>query len=367
MKTTIGFIGLGLIGGSMAKAVRKKLKDDVTIIAYNRNKDSLLAAYSDGVIDVVCETIDSTFSSCDMIILCAPVATNIEKLTELKQYISSTCMITDVGSVKTDIHLAVNNLGLTSQFIGGHPMTGSEKTGYQNSSDRLFENAYYVITPTDAVSEDKVAWYQSFVTDLGAIPLKSSYEEHDFVTAAISHLPHIIASSLVNLVSLEDKKHSTMSVIAAGGFKDITRIASSSTDMWQQICLANKENISSLLKNYIRSLDQILISLQSGNANEIFDFFSSAKGYRDSLNDNSSGPIIKTYYFYVDLPDEPGVIATLATILANNSISLKNIGIIHNREFEEGVLRIEFYDHHSLENASYVLQNEGYVLHNKNR
>ena len=235
MKTTIGFIGLGLIGGSMAKAVRKKYKDNVRIIAYNRNKDSLTLAYSEGIIDVVCETIDNTFSSCDMVVLCAPVATNIANLAELKQYINDNCMITDVGSVKTDIHLAVNNLGLSSQFIGGHPMTGSEKTGYQNSSDRLFENAYYVITPTASVSEDKVKLYQSFVSDLGAIPLRLTYEEHDFVTAAISHLPHIIASSLVNLVSTEDKKHSTMSIIAAGGFKDITRIASSSTDMWQQI------------------------------------------------------------------------------------------------------------------------------------
>ena len=367
MKTTIGFIGLGLIGGSMAKAVKKKYKDNVTIIAYNRNKESLTAAYSDGVIDIICETIDSTFSSCNMIVLCAPVATNIEKLTQLKQYINPNCLITDVGSVKTDIHLAVNELGLADQFIGGHPMTGSEKTGYQNSGERLFENAYYVMTPTQFVSKEKVSWYHSFILDLGALPLQLTYEEHDFVTAAISHLPHIIASSLVNLVSHEDKKHSTMSIIAAGGFKDITRIASSSTEMWQQICLANKDNISSLLMHYIDSLSEILQVLQTEDATGIYDFFNSAKIYRDSLNDNSSGPIIKTYYFYVDLPDEPGVIATLATILAQNNISLKNIGIIHNREFEEGVLRIEFYDHPSLENASKVLQNKGYILHQKNR
>ena len=136
-------------------------------------------------------------------------------------------------------------------------MAGSERIGYVNSKALLLENAYYILTPGEGVPEETVNNFSSLIASLGAIPMVLTCRQHDFVTAAVSHLPHVIAASLVNLIKASDSEEGIMKLIAAGGFKDITRIASSSPVMWQQICLTNKENISELLDAYIVSLKQI--------------------------------------------------------------------------------------------------------------
>ena len=207
-----------------------------------------------------------------------------------------------------------------------------------------WKNAYYVLTPASKVSQEMIDRYYELVASLKAIPLILTYEKHDYVTAAISHLPHIIASSLVNLVKNCDYEDGTMKRVAAGGFKDITRIASSSPEMWEQICSANSENIIQVLDEYINSLIGIKFSLAEHNTHCIHDLFSTSRDYRNSISDSGSGPIPNSYSIYCDMVDEAGGIAALATILATNGISIKNIGIVHNREFEEAVLHVEFYE-----------------------
>lgn len=361
---TIGFIGLGLIGGSVAKALRNAFPD-IRILAYDINSDTLEQAKEDGVANAVTTTIDATFNSCDYIFLCAPVSGNDNNLLTLKQFLSPSCILTDVGSVKTGIHKQIEALGLSSRFIGGHPMAGSERFGYANSKARLLENAYYILTPTKEVAADSLQTYKELVTAMGAIPLVLDAHQHDYVTAAISHLPHVIASSLVNLVKDSDSEDGVMKMIAAGGFKDITRIASSSPDMWQQICLTNTDNIISLLDDYIDALRLIREKLDSKCADSLYDFFNEARLYRDSFIEASSGPIKKSYSITIDIADETGALASIATILALNHISIKNIGIVHNREREEGALRIEFYAEDDIQSASDLLKSRGYTIYKK--
>ena len=362
---TCGFIGLGLIGGSIAKAIRDTVPN-AYMIAYDTNMVSLQLAQDEHVIDDILPSIDSAFGSCDYIFLCAPVANNNENILVLKEYLSPQTILTDVGSVKTGIHKQIESLGLKNSFIGGHPMTGSERFGYSNSNAALLENAYYILTPSDTVSQDMLSEYRNLVESLGAIPLILSYEEHDYVTAAISHLPHVIAASLVNLVKDADSKDGIMKMIAAGGFKDITRIASSSPDMWQQICLTNTDNISRLLKDYIKSLTDLSVCLDSREKDALYDFFDNARNYRESFINASSGPIKAEYVFTVDIMDKPGSIAAIASLLALHDVSIKNIGINHNREFAEGALRIEFYDEKTIERAIAIMTEHGYKLHTKN-
>lgn len=363
-KLTCGFIGLGLIGGSVAKAIKNALPD-AKIIAYDVNTASIDLAVSEQIVDVVAPAVDETFSTCDYLFLCAPVSHNAENLKTVKNVLSPNCILTDVGSVKSDIHLHIAEAGLSAQFIGGHPMAGSERTGYINSKALLLENAYYVLTPTEDVSADKVAAYQNLVKLMGAIPLTLSCDQHDYITAAVSHLPHIIAASLVNLVRDSDSPDGLMKMIAAGGFKDITRIASSSPEMWQQICLTNTDNILVLLSDYISSLEKIREDLIDQSPTELYDLFSDARTYRDSFINASSGPIKRVYTLNVDIADEPGALASIATMLALHAISIKNIGITHNREFEDGVLRIEFYDEEAVESAKQLLGSKGYQTHDK--
>ncbi len=359
---TFGFIGLGLIGGSIAKAVRERIPL-ARIVAYDVEPAALALARQEGVADIAAQKIDGQFSRCDYIFLCAPVQKNDENLEAVKKVLSPDCVLTDVGSVKGGIHRAVERAGLSDRFIGGHPMAGSERTGYANAKAALLENAYYILTPSPLAPPEKVEAFQSLVASLGAIPLVLESGRHDYVTAAISHLPHVAASSLVNLIQEQDSKEGVMRMVAAGGFKDITRIASSSPVMWQQICLTNGENISNLLSGYIRQLTKFQSAIDRQDGEALYRLFDDARRYRDSFADVSSGPIKRSYRLSVDIADHAGALADIVTLLARENLSIKNIAISHNRESEDGVLQMEFYLEASLERAKELLLRAGYGVH----
>ena len=356
---TCGFIGLGLIGGSIARALKKSVPD-VRIVAYDVNRETLLLAKKEGVADATASAIDESFSDCDYLFLCAPVQRNDDNLAAVKKVMKTDCLLTDVGSVKTAIHEAVREAGLEGRFIGGHPMAGSERVGFANSRASLLENAYYILTPTDCVPDEKVEHYRNLVTGMGAIPLILDYEKHDYVTAAISHLPHVIAASLVNLVRDSDSEDGIMKMVAAGGFKDITRIASSSAIMWQQICLSNTANLSSLLSDYIKALTDFRGKLDSRDEGALYEHFDRARIYRDSFISASSGPIKRSFRIAVDIDDKAGALARITALLAGKGLSIKNIGIAHNRESDDGVLKVEFYEEASMTAAVELLTAEGY-------
>lgn len=362
---TCGFIGLGLIGGSIAKAL-KEYSHRIKIIAYDVNPEALRLAGKEAVVDVAAPAIDESFSECDYLFLCAPVQKNDDNLAAVKKIMGQNCLLTDVGSVKTTIHEAIREAGLEHCFIGGHPMAGSERTGFVNSRAALLENAYYILTPTPSVPAKRLEEYRSLVVKLGAIPLILDYQKHDYITAAVSHLPHVIAASLVNLVRDSDSEDGIMKLVAAGGFKDITRIASSSALMWQQVCLTNGENIASLLQAYIDSLTAVKSELDSGNGAALYQLFEGARLYRDSFINASSGPIKRSFSFNVDIADKAGALAHIAALLADKNVSIKNLGITHNRESEDGVLRLEVYDENSMNTAEAVLEAAGYTVHSRN-
>ena len=364
----IGFIGLGLIGGSIARAIKAN-RPDTLIYAYNYHSNplsgDLIKALSDGVLDFVTKDLTSGFPDCDIIFLCAPVLANISYLSSLKNIAKPSCIITDVGSVKGNIHEAALGLQMQDRFIGGHPMTGSEKTGYSSSYALLLENAYYILTPTADTPPDKLNILHDLVKEMGSLPIILSPVEHDEITAAISHLPHIIASQLVNLIKDADDMAEKKKQLAAGGFKDITRIASSSPKMWQNICLTNSTVIKGILDQYIEYLKTASDALATMNGDYLYKMFDTAGEYRNSIPNKSIGLIHRIFEVYIDVIDEAGSIASIATLLASNSISIKNIGIIHNREFEEGVLRIEFYDDRSEEEAKVLLEKYNYHVYDR--
>lgn len=358
----IGFIGLGLIGGSIAKKIKQN-NPNVCIYATAQREETIQEAYAQGILENDAKLPLSNFSEMDYIFLCAPVQKNLEYLEELKPIISNDCIITDVGSTKSDIHTKIKELDMEANFIGGHPMTGSEKTGITNADELLLENAYYIITPTPKTPNYVIDEFYTFVKSLGSIPLILDSTTHDYSTAAISHLPHMIAYTLVNLVKECDNDEETMKTIAAGGFKDITRIASSSPVMWQNICFSNSKQLLRLLDLYIQKLQILEQDIKNLDQTALLETFQSAKDYRDSIAVPGVKSQTMVFEIYMDLKDETGGIATIATLLAKNNINIKNIGIINNREFEEGVLRIEFYDEHAKASAEHLLRDKNYILH----
>lgn len=361
---TCSFVGLGLIGGSIARAFRLHFPE-MKIKVFDKDIPSLSLALKEHVATNIYTEISEDLCNADYVFLCAPVSENEKNLQLIKPLLSSHTIITDVGSVKGGIHKLIETLELKSRFIGGHPMAGSERFGYANSKANLLENAYYVLTPTDTVPKEAVQTLKELILQIKAVPLIIDCEEHDYATAAISHLPHIIASGLVNLVKQTDSEDELMKTMAAGGFKDLTRIASSNPTMWQQICLTNTENISALLDAYITTLKQIQDKLTSKDSYALFNFFEEARLYRDSFNSSIKGTIMPIYTITIEIPDKPGSLAEVTALLAKHQLSIKNMHITHNREAEFGALSVEFYSNEDMLKAVEVLQKDDFTTYLK--
>ena len=268
-KKVIGIIGLGLIGGSIARALKRK--NNYVIYAYDRQETYLKSALKDGIIDKSC-SIDE-LNSCDIVFVCVPVYIMEQVLTKIMPVLKPHCILTDVGSTKGDVASLVYKLGIDDRFIGGHPLAGSEKHGYEASKANLFENAFYCLTPFSKTRKKDIEILKAVISDMGAIPLEMTPEIHDRVTAAISHVPHVIAALLVNLVGKLDCEDNLMKTIAAGGFKDITRIASSSPDLWAGICLSNKDVILEILSQFSEIFNEFKGYLKNEQKDNIVQFF----------------------------------------------------------------------------------------------
>lgn len=364
MLDQVGFIGLGLIGGSIAKALKIK-SIAKSIVAYDIDKDSLTQAYNDSIVDICANSIGNEFAHCDIIFLCCPVQVNIDMYNKLSSIVKKDCIITDVGSTKEDILDQVLQSKSSTTFIGGHPMAGSEKTSYAFSSPHLFENAYYIITPFSFTGETYVKKLYKVIKNIDAIPIVIPPDEHDFITATISHVPHIIAASMVNIVKELDSDNKYMHTLAANGFKDITRIASSSPEMWEQICLTNKERIIKVLDYFIENLNNIKTQIFNSENSNIYNFFNEARNYRDSFQERASHTLIESYEITVDVIDEPGIIARIASILSEHKINIKNIGIINNREHTKGVLEIVFADKISQQKSIKILTEMNFITYER--
>lgn len=342
----IGIIGLGLLGGSLAKAFKKANAPNSYIIASDTCFDTVKKAKKEGTIDYYASGIDSSFASCAVIFICTPVAhipTIVEKLIP---YISKDCIITDVGSTKYDIVQQVQKIldqsNTQAYFVGGHPMAGSENSGYESAKAHIFENAYYIITPYGDTPDFILFIIKKLVERIGAIPLIISPSYHDFATASISHVPHVLAAALVHLIKVSDGEKNLLHTLAAGGFKDITRIASSNPDLWRDICVSNKDQILKMLSRYKAIVDDATRAIENDNHEWIHGFFKEAKSYRDTFTTHSPGLLAESYILYVDIKDTPGMIAKIATLLSNNHINIKNIGIVNHRQYHGGVLQITF-------------------------
>jgi prephenate dehydrogenase len=206
----------------------------------------------------------------------------------MEPFISNTTIVTDTCSTKSNIVQYIKSHTPNLNFIGGHPMAGSEKSGYSASNDHLFENAYYVITPLqnedtshNILGDNKVKYMKEIIESLGAIPIVISPEKHDFAAAAVSHVPHILAFSLVNMVKeLDDHldaENLYMHTLAAGGFKDLTRIASSDAVMWENICKTNSENITKIVDSFCDNLKGITKKIENGESVEMIKYFNKAR------------------------------------------------------------------------------------------
>ena len=272
-------IGLGLIGGSLAKALKKYT--DINIIAVDINRDNLRKALEEGVISYGMTHLDFQVDT-DVVFICTPVGKVVESVKNIIPYLKRGCIVTDVGSTKKVIMEEVQKF-LPDEifFIGGHPMAGTEKAGYDNADADLFVNSNYLLTPSDIVKEDILELFiDEVIIKIGAKPVIMDYNKHDAIVGVISHVPHIISAILTNFAY---HKCSEAFKYAAGGFKDTTRIALPQTEIWKDIICTNKEIILDLLKNYKEVLSDFICYLENDDIDSIQKFLEDARKYRNTI------------------------------------------------------------------------------------
>lgn len=340
---TIFMVGLGLIGGSIALAIKNEFPD-ICIAGYDISEEQSIAAKKLGVIDQIFPSVEEGIRAASIIFLSTPVEQTLILLDRIaKSDRTEPLLVTDVGSTKKRVtDFAERVLPQEIEFIGGHPMAGSHKSGISAAKELLFENAFYILTPAKSAKEASLAKLKELLRGTHANFLEMSPEDHDEITSVISHFPHIVAAGLVHQASRFEDDFPMVKRLAAGGFRDITRIASSSPAMWRDILLHNKEKMLNRFDEWQKVMDKIRTFVENEDAENLFAYFQMAKNYRDGLPIKQKGAIPAFYDLYVDVPDSPGVISEITAILAAERISITNIRIIETREEINGVLRISF-------------------------
>lgn len=259
-------VGCGLIGGSMALSW-KKAGIVNHVMAYDLDKVNLKKAKALCVADEIFEELPGAIGDADIVVVSVPVLSMLSVFSEIAPFLKKNAIITDVGSTRLSvIQAAKEGLGdKFSQYAPAHPIAGGELPGVQYASSDLFDKKVVILTPAKGMEPKHLAQMKAWWEAAGARVMEMSPQEHDEIFACVSHLPHILAYALVDMIAQEENAHAKLTM-AGAGFRDFTRIASSSPIMWRDICLANKEAISNQLKLYRKKLDRVqeLIDISDG-------------------------------------------------------------------------------------------------------
>ena len=275
--------GVGLIGGSFARAC-KKANPAVEIVGAGRNKDRLKHAQSLGVIDSFSTNIREALDGVDLVVFAMPVGSIEAAFESVKPHLSASMLLTDVGSTKRNVITSANKVlkPFIHHFVPGHPIAGTENSGAEAAFAELFQQRRVILTPDDSTDPEAVKRVTALWQQCGAEVVEMSAAHHDEVLAATSHLPHMLAFSLVDTLSkMNDQKE--IFKYAAGGFRDFTRIASSSPEMWQDICLANGGALVDMIKLFQADLTTLTQAIESADKDLILKVFSRAKKARDQF------------------------------------------------------------------------------------
>jgi prephenate dehydrogenase len=356
----ISIIGLGVIGGSIGLAI-KQADPDFIVTGFD-SVENIDAALQRDAIDFGSISLPSLLHDADIIFLCTPVHTIIELLPIIAKNCKRSAIITDVGSTKSEIVNAAKKIFHShGTFIGGHPMAGSEGKGIEFADALLFQNATYVLC-ADNTQKKKISKLTSLLQSIGARVLFLSAKDHDTIAASISHLPQLIAVAMMNMVEQKNKKHPGYLQLAAGGFRDITRIASSPYGMWNDILASNSIEIRKILKEFSSLLSRFEKDLRSSSSHKSFaERFRNAKIVRDAIPKNSKGFLQPVHDIFVSVDDKPGVLSLMTTALYKADINIKDMELLKIREGRGGTFRLSFDSKRDAEHAKVVLKKKNIV------
>jgi len=351
----ISIIGLGLIGGSLAKALRNSGKQ-FEIKGFD--KDTVLEeAFNQKIIDSKINSPEEGLGS-DVIFLCLPTDLSLEYFKKLAPQLKKGTIISDVCGVKGIFEDEWKKIVSAGFYVGGHPMTGKERGGIENSDPLLFENSLYLLSEKGN-SFPGINQFTDLIKLLGSRIRFIDPYIHDKVIAYVSHLPQVLAVSLVN--SLGDGKNDYLD-FAAGGFRDMTRVASSDFEIWESIFRYNKNEIVSSIENLISRLKSVKDSISKSDINFLRKEFESSKKKRETIPSNIKGFLNPVYDVFIYAEDKPGSLFRMTEVLYKNSVNIKDIELLKIREGTGGTFRLSFETYESAEKAKKLLVNSGFRL-----
>jgi prephenate dehydrogenase len=277
----VAILGLGLMGGSLGLALRaRRLAREVE--GYDTRPEAVVGALARGAVTRASDSVRDAVMSADLVVQAAPILALHDLLTEVGPYLGPDTVVTDLGSTKVEVvRWAEELLPRSERFVGGHPMVGSEQSGIAAADAELYAGCTWCLTPTARTSHDVLAAVVALITSLGATPRILDAASHDAAVAAVSHLP-LVAATALTLTATDDPSWPEGRILAAGGFRDTTRVASGDPRMARDICLTNAEPLAALLDAYILSLQGIRDAILSGHVEDIEGQFRAGKQARDA-------------------------------------------------------------------------------------
>jgi len=358
----ITIIGVGLIGGSMALAIKHRFPA-VHILGVDKPQ-ILKRALDRNVIDAAERSVERAVRTADLVIIAAPVFAIEKLLPIIAGNIPHHAIVTDTGSVKRSIVEQAQKLFPGGNFIGGHPMAGSEFSGINAAHPLLFQNAIYILTPTRATSKKSLRTIAKFFNSLDARIVAIDPATHDSIVAAVSHLPQLAAVALMNTVGKHHASSPAHLSLAAGGFRDMTRIASSRFSMWKDILSANRKEISKALRLYIHQLEVLAAAVDS-HSSRLSAEFTISRQLRTHIPQSMKGFISPLIELSVFVEDRPGELARLTSSLSEQDINIKDMELIKVREGRGGTFRLSFENRNVSHKAVRILLHAGFVVSGK--
>ncbi|MBO8154959.1 MAG: prephenate dehydrogenase [Bacillaceae bacterium] len=364
MTKSILIAGLGLIGGSIAKNIKFNHPSSLKLYGYDHHVETLDYARSYHIVDGTFTNFQEAVQAADIVFLATPIHITIDLLEKMKTIpLEHEVIVTDVSSVKGPVlekAEEINNSRVI--FIGGHPMAGSHKQGIEAARSHLFENAYYVLTPSRGTRKGHMEQLKDVLKYTKSHFVELNPEEHDLMTGVVSHFPHLIASALVHQAKNWEEQYPFLPHLAAGGFRDITRIASSNPQLWQDIFFQNRAKMIKLLSDWMEEMKTLKRLLTERSKEQVISYLTDAKRYRDGLPKKEKGAIPTFNDLYVDIYDQPGELYKVIKWLADDGINIVNIQILEIRENMTGVLQLTLQTEEELHKAKQILTDQGYQV-----
>lgn len=360
----IAIVGTGLIGGSLG-LVWKSRMNDVEIIGFDEPR-VLEIARSRGAIDLGAASVENAVEDADIVVLATPIASILTLLERIAERVKAGVVITDVGSVKRPVvDRARDVLPPHATFIGGHPMAGSERRGIEHADRLLFENASYVLCPPDGSPGEHFAKHHgallSLIQGSGARVIVLSPDRHDQIAATVSHLPQLLAVGLTNYARARNTADDAFLQLAAGGFRDMTRIASSPFEVWRDIIVANSGPILDVLAAFTTTLQSIRNRVGADDLEGLAEMFDNARTTRETIPRDTKGFLHPLADVYVYAEDRPGELLSIVGALHASDLNIKDIELLKIREGTGGAFRIGFSDEATADEAAQALTEAGYT------